>query len=185
MLSRHVWVVFLAALAVVAAFGAAVVAPREAEAATVETCTGGTIDLTTSEKRLLDLHNKARTSRGIKALCVHPALTEAARSHSQEMLDKDYSSHKSYNGEGLKARLERFGYTFADYSYTRYGENIAWNSGSSSSPDNCFKWWMDSKRHRTNILNKDFREIGIGARVETFKTYSNTTMCTVDFGTRL
>jgi len=185
MISRYVWMVCLAALAVVAAFGAAVVAPEEAEAATVKTCTGGTIDLTTSERRLLDLHNEARTSRGLKALCVHPALTKAARFHSQEMLDKDYSSHNSYDGESLKARLERFGYTFADYSYTRYGENIAWNSGSSSSPDNCFKWWMGSKGHRANILNKDLREIGIGVRVGTFKTYSNTTMCTVDFGTRL
>lgn len=184
---RYVSVVFLMAmLAVVAALGAAAVTSKEARAAsvTVKTCTGGTMDLTTAEKRMLDLYNKARTKRGLKALCVHPALMKAARSHSQEMLDKDYTSHSSYNGETLKERLERFGYTFSGYSYYRYGENIAWNYGSSSGPDNCFKWWMSSPDHRANILNKRFREVGIGVRFGTFKTYSNATMCTVDFGVR-
>ena len=43
---------------------------------------------------------------------------------------------------------------------------------------------MSSSGHRANILNKDFRDVGIGVRKGTFKTYSNTTMCTVDFGVR-
>jgi uncharacterized protein YkwD len=187
MILRYVSTITLAiTLAVIAALGAAASVPQEAEAAsvTVKTCTGGSFDLTTVEKRVLDLHNQARTKRGLKALCVHPALMKAARSHSQEMLDKDYTSHNSYNGETLKARLKRFGYTFSGYSYYRYGENIAWNYGSSSGPDNCFNWWMSSSGHRANILNKSFRDIGIGVRVGTFKSYSNTTMCTVDFGVR-
>jgi len=187
MISRYVSVVFLMAmLVIVGTVGVAVVAPKEAKAAsvTVKTCTGGSINLTTDEKRILDLHNQTRARYGIPPLCVHPALTKAARSHSQEMLDKDYTSHNSYNGETLKARLERFGYTFSGYSYYRYGENIYWGYGSSSGPDNCFNWWMSSSGHRANILNKDFRDVGIGVRKGTFKTYSNTTMCTVDFGVR-
>jgi uncharacterized protein YkwD len=187
MILRYVSVVCsVAMLVVIAAVGAVVVTPNEAKAAsvTVKTCTGGSIDLTTAEKRVLDLHNQTRARYGLSSLCVHPALTKAARSHSQEMLDKDYTSHNSYNGETLKARLERFGYTFSGYSYYRYGENIAWNYGSSSGPDNCFNWWMSSSGHKANILNKNFREVGIGVRVGTFRSYSNATMCTVDFGVR-
>ena len=187
---RCVSVVFLAAiLAVIVAVGVTAVEPNEAGAAltteyTVQTCTGGTIRLSGDEKRILDLHNNARTSRGKKALCVHPYLTEAARYHSQDMLDRDYMSHTSPDGETVKERLELFGYTFDGYSYYRYGENIAWGSGSYGDPDKIFRWWMKSKAHRRNILKDSFREIGIGVWTGPYKTYDDTKAYTVNFGTR-
>jgi uncharacterized protein YkwD len=186
MLKKYVSVVFLAAtLAVAVAVGVSGVEPQEVDASiyiTVQACTAGTIELNSDEKRILDLQNQARTSRGEKALCVHPALTEAARAHSQDMLDRDYSSHTSPDGETVKQRLERFGYTFNGYSYYAYGENIAWGSGTTyASADYLFKWWMRSKEHRRNILKDRFREVGIGVKTG---TYTNTKMGTVDFGVR-
>jgi uncharacterized protein YkwD len=62
------------------------------------TCTGETIELNGHEKRMLDLHNLTRFDYGLQPLCVHPALTEAARAHSQEMLDGDYFGHASLDG---------------------------------------------------------------------------------------
>jgi uncharacterized protein YkwD len=56
-------------------------------------------------------------------------------------------------------RLRKFG-----YRWSTYGENIA--------------------GHQANILNKNFREIGIGAYTGTYKSYSNWTMWTADFGDR-
>ena len=105
------------------------------------------------------------------------------------MLDKDYFSHNSYDGETFGERLKRFGYTPTGYSYFTVGENIAYGSGSYGSPDNIFDNWMNSPGHKANILNKKFRQIGIGARTGTFcpkpnKCYTGTTMYTVDFGTR-
>ena len=41
------------------------------------------------------------------------------------MLDKDYMEHNSFNGESIRHRLERFGYTFGGYTFYLYGENIA------------------------------------------------------------
>jgi len=38
------------------------------------------------------------------------------------MLDKDYTSHNSFNGETVKQRRKRFGYTSDGYSYYLYGE---------------------------------------------------------------
>jgi uncharacterized protein YkwD len=179
-----------AALAVVAAVGVSAVNAPSAEAAlfTVKTCTGGTIELNSSEKQTLVLHNQARADRGLPRLCVHPALTKAARAHSQEMLDKDYFSHDSYNGETFEERFKRFGYAPKGYSYYTIGENIAWGSGSYGAPDGIFKSWMNSSGHKANILNRDFRQIGIEARIGSFDykgtTYPGTTMYTVDFGTR-
>lgn len=116
---------------------------------------------------------------------MHPVLTKAARAPSQEMLDKDYVSHDSYNGDTFRERLADFGYTCTSYSYCWPGENIGKGCGSYGSPDSVFNWWMNSSGHRANILNEKFREVGIGVRTGTYKTCSNTTMYTVDFGIRL
>lgn len=190
-LLRYVSIISVAAaLAVAAAVGVSAVNATSAEAAlsTVKTCTGGTIELNSSEKRILNLHNKTRADQRLPLLCVHSKLTKAARVHSQEMLDKDYFSHDSYNGETSEERLKRFGYTPKGYSYYTIGENIAWGNGSYGSPDSTFKNWMNSSGHKANILNKNFRQIGIGARRGTFDykgtAYTGTTMYTVDFGTR-
>ncbi len=150
----------------------------------VETCTGETIKLNSDEKQMLDLHNQARANNGLPPLCVHPDLTEAARFHSQEMLDKGYFSHDSRNGESIKARLERFGYAFAGHPYWKYGENVSWGSGYLGAADRRFGDWIDSAEHRANILDKNFREVGIGARTGTFEAQDGTKMYTVDFGTR-
>ena len=133
-----------ASLARLAAFGVSVLEPHEAEATLVglPTCDGGTITLNAAEKRVLELHNKARKKRGLQTLCVHPILTQAARAHSKEMLGKDYTSHNSFNGETVMERRERFVYTSEGYTYYLYGENIAWGCGSYGSPESIFKWWM-------------------------------------------
>jgi len=185
MVKRYVSVVFLAVtLALTAAAGVPGVEPREAEAAaTVLTCSGGTITLSDAEKRSLDLHNQTRTSNGLPKFCVHPALQDAARAHSSEMIDKDYFSHSSYNGEIFSDRLKRYGYTpFGCYGTV--GENIAYNSQTgTSSADKVHDQWMNSSAHRANILNKNFSQIGVGAVYGDFKGY-NVTVWTVDFGTR-
>jgi uncharacterized protein YkwD len=184
---KRAWVMLLAAmLAAISAIVALVLVPQDAEAAlgTVSTCNGGTIQLNANEKYMLERHNEARKKHGLKRLCVHPTLTSAARAHSQDMLNKDYASHNSRNGDSVKRRLERFGYTFGGYSYYAIGENIAWGCGSHGAPDRIFKWWMHSPDHRHNILKKKFREVGIGVRTGTFKTCGQATMYTVDFATR-
>ena len=65
------------AFAVIAALSALALVSQGARATLVsaKTCDGGSIALDAGEKRMLELHNKARTRRGLKPLCVHPALT--------------------------------------------------------------------------------------------------------------
>ena len=130
--------------------------------------------------RTYELHSQARASNGLATLCVSEILTQAAQYHSQEMIDQGYFSHNSYNGESYSARLERFGYN----SYTKVAENIAWGSGSLASPEYIFRSWLESSDHRANILDPDYREIGIGTATGEYEGYSDSTVYTVDFGVR-
>ena len=184
-MKRIVVSLLVAGLLAIIVIGASLLEPREAEAAptTVATCDGGTIQLNDNEKRMLELHNTARKKRGLRKLCVHPILTEAARAHTQEMLDKDYSSDLSYNGETTRERLERFGYPPEGYSSYYYGENIAWGCESYGAPERIFRWWMHTSEHRKNILNKRLREVGLGVMTGTYKSCDQATMYTVDFAT--
>ncbi len=163
-------------LAGTAVFLALAVDPERARAATttVRTCGGGTIKLKAKEKRTLRLHNHKRTSRDLRPLCVHPKLTKAARAHSASMIKKDYFGHGS-----VGRRLKRHGYHWRVYS-----ENIAGGSGSNRSPSNIFKRWMGSSGHRTNILDRRVREVGIGTATGKYKGTKRYTMYTVDFGRR-
>ena len=144
------------------------------------TCEGGSLSLNDYEMRTYELHNQTRASNNLTTLCVSEILTQAARSHSQEMLDQGYFSHNSYNGESSSARLERFDYN----SYKKVGENIAWGSGGLASPENIFQGWMESSGHRKNILDPDYREVGIGTATGECEGYSDCTMYTADFGVR-
>ena len=175
---KYMTVIFAAlALALVAAVGVSAAKPEEAGAAStvaVRTCTGGSTALKPAEKRSLDLHNNARKSRGLRTLCVHPALQRAARAHSADMIRRGYYAHGS-----VGPRLKRYG-----YGWRAYGENIAWGSGSLGSADSIFKGWMNSPGHRSNILNGRFREVGIGAATGTYGGRSGVTMWTAAFGAR-
>src|SRR5829696_3918496 len=102
-------------LASATAFLTAAVKPEMVGAATtsVITCNGGSITLGVEEERTFVLHNETRADYGLEPLCINPVLTRAARSHSKEVVEKDYFSHYSYDGEGVGARLRRFGYVWS------------------------------------------------------------------------
>lgn len=193
MIPKHATIVLMAVvLAAAAALGLSAIGPQTAEAAdtvTVTGCTGTDVTLDANEKAMLDLHNKQRATKGFKALCVHPALQRAAEAHSRDMIDKDYFAHDSQDGTTFAQRIKREG-----YNYRAAGENIAWGSGPAGGPEEIFNVdnpriggsdnWMDSAGHKANIMNKGYREVGIGAVNGTYKNYSNTTMWTADFGRR-
>lgn len=179
---RYATVILMAAMLVALALVASTIQIGKADAAdtvTVTGCTGTSVVLDVNEKQMLDFHNQKRVSTGLSKLCVHPALQKAAESHSQEMIDKDYFSHNSANGESFSARVKSFG-----YNYRAVGENIAWGAGPGGTADSRFTSWMNSTGHKASILNTSYREVGIGAVTGTYKTYTNATMWTVDFGAR-
>jgi uncharacterized protein YkwD len=168
-------------LASATALLSAAVKPAMSGAATtsVKTCSGESITLGVEEERTLVLHNETRADHGLEPLCIDPILTRAARSHSREMVEKDYFSHYSYDGEGVGARLRRFGY---DWSVC--GENIAGGYGTPGEPDPIFELWVNSTHHRATILDGKFRQVGVGTYTGSYKGMEGYTMYTVDFGSR-
>jgi uncharacterized protein YkwD len=150
----------------------------------VRTCEGDTFALSVAEKRMLDLHNRARTQRGLGALCLSPDLTPIARARSQDMLDRDYFSHYTPQGTTVMDELERLGY-FGPEAFHLVGEIIArgGNGTDTDTPEYMFDGLMHSPGHRENILNEGYTEVGIGTRSGTYQHYDDTTtVYTVVFG---
>ncbi|MGI8911147.1 MAG: CAP domain-containing protein [Rubrobacteraceae bacterium] len=199
MISKYAFTVFAAAVvATMAAVGSSAIADEkpaalgglaQKDALTVETCGGKSIELKAEEKKSLDLHNAKRKAKDLKPFCVNTLLTEAARDHARDMIDRDYFAHDSPEGETPSDRLERADYITREFSYWTVGENIAWGSGELGAPDNIFEAWMDSDGHRHNILDEDFRQIGIGMSQGDFETrdgnvYAGSRMYAAEFGAR-
>lgn len=142
-------------------------------------------DRQANEKTMLRLINKARTSRGLTAVRSYDALRKAARAHSTDMLRRDYFAHSSLSGLTAGARARRAGYTLSGWSQWSVGEVIAWGAGPLGSPEAIFKAWMKSRSHRTIILGRRWRDVGVGCSRGTFKGTGGVCMWTVDFGRRV
>lgn len=88
-------------------------------------------------------------------------LEKAASLHSADMYRRNYFSHASLEGKKGGARLDAAG-----YAWKTYGENIAMGYRSESE---VVEGWLQSPRHCKNIMNKDFKEMGV-ARVGNYWT---------------
>jgi uncharacterized protein YkwD len=186
-MKRALIIVISVLIAGIAAMSASAVDPQPAQApggGYVEKCGGGEIFLSEKEKKTFVLHNEIRTDHNLPTFCVHPRLQEAARAHSKDMIRRDYFSHNTKGRGSFEKRLVRFGYDAKGYDYYRVGENIALGSGSDGEPESRMRAWMRSDGHRRNILNEEFREIGVGTHTGEYKGFQGVTMYTVDFGVR-
>ena len=77
-----------------------------------------------------------------------------------------FFSHTSPGGATFVDRIRGTGYLAGARSWA-IGENIAYGSGSRSSPRSIGRAWMNSPGHRANILSSNYREIGIGLAIGT------------------
>lgn len=107
-----------------------------------------------SENIMLDLVNKERTSRNLKALVFDERLRAIARAHSEDMFKRGYFSHYSPEGLTVADRASNAGLDFLVI-----GENLAY----APSVELAHKGLMNSEGHRANILSEDYGKVGIGA----------------------
>jgi len=141
-------------------------------------------DRATGQKVVLRLINDARADRGLHALRSCAALSGAARAHSVDMIRHDYFAHSSLSGAGVGRRARRAGYGVSGCSQWSVGEVIAWGSGVRGGPRAVFKAWMHSAPHRSIILGRRWRDIGVGCARGTFQGIRGVVMYTVDVGRR-
>ena len=121
----------------------------------------GNASETTLAKSAVCLINKQRARRGLRKLRLNARLSSAARRHTLDMVKRNYFSHTSKSGSDVVDRLTSTGYMRGARAWT-VGENLAWGSGTRSTPREIVAAWMQSAGHRANILQRRFREIGIG-----------------------
>lgn len=103
-------------------------------------------------EELLDFTNEERSKSGADPLKLNSALSKAASMKALDMLEKDYWSHNSPDGNTPWYFIRAAGY---DYVYA--GENLA--RGFSSASD-VVSAWMASPSHRENMLSKNFQDVG-------------------------
>lgn len=109
--------------------------------------------------------NQERSVGAAPTLTRNATLDYAAQLKAEHMAANEYFSH--YSPDGVSPW---YWFGQADYGFVHAGENLAIHFNDSSE---VVEAWMDSPTHRANILNDDFREIGIGVAegsYEGFKT---------------
>jgi uncharacterized protein YkwD len=80
------------------------------------------------------------------------------------MVEGGYFSHVSKSGRTATTRIRSAGYGSGDTGW-QVGENIAWGSGTFSTPTAVVQSWMNSPGHRANILRRAYREAGLAIAV--------------------
>jgi uncharacterized protein YkwD len=105
--------------------------------------------------------NAQRRAYGLAPLRWNRRLARAARRMAWDMGARNYFGHVNSAGQDLRARIAATGYASRVSSWA-IGENIAWGSGSLSTPDEIIAAWLASPDHRQNMLSPSFREVGIG-----------------------
>jgi uncharacterized protein YkwD len=137
------------------------------------------LDLKAYEKALFDLVNKERAKAKLSPLTINDKLTRAARRHTDNMAGQEKMSHV-LDGKGPADRAKEAG-----YDYRKVSENLA--RAASEDPDTpvpsaeeIHKSWMASKKHRANILEAKFREVGLSVGRSKKGTY----FYTMVFGVR-
>ncbi|MGW2048463.1 sigma-70 family RNA polymerase sigma factor [Streptomyces sp. NPDC001858] len=106
------------------------------------------------ESQVIALVNQERATAGCGALTADSLLRKAAQGHSDDMAARDFFDHTDPDGADPGQRI-----TAAGYRWSTYGENIAKGQQTAES---VMTSWMNSEGHRANILNCDFKNIGVG-----------------------
>jgi len=126
--------------------------------------------------------NTERARHRLRPLRLNRKLSRAARRLSRAMALRKFFSHTSLGGASFVDRIRSTGYLSGARSWS-VGENIAYGSGSRSTPRSIGSAWMNSPPHRANILSSSYRSIGIGVAAGTPVGRRGGTY-TTDFGRR-
>lgn len=109
---------------------------------------------TAAEAEVLKLVNQERAQKGCEPVRADTKLADFAGDYSLDMDARDFFSHTTPDGKSPWDRAKAAGIGNLG------GENIARGQANAQS---VMDSWMDSPGHRANILNCDYRTMGVGA----------------------
>lgn len=108
---------------------------------------------TAGEEQMLALVNADRAKAGLEPLAMDEKIREAARAHSIDMAKNGYFSHYDLTNKTPADRLNDF-----QVKFTFVGENIAL----APTVELAEIGFMNSEKHRDNILTPEFTRVGLG-----------------------
>jgi uncharacterized protein YkwD len=111
--------------------------------------------------------NASRVANGVPALTSNATLQRMAQSYADEMAAGQFLSHTDPQGATFEMRIVRSGYR---------GSSTAENLGVTTEPGgtDIVGLWMNSPGHRANMLNPEFRAVGIGVATGMYEGLSAT-----------
>lgn len=133
---------------------------------------GGAAAIVTAS--LVSLLNTDRADNDLNTLTVNPVLVAVAQAKANDMAKLGYFAHNSPEGKTPWYWFKQEG-----YSYSAAGENLAIDFSDSADVE---KAWMNSPTHRSNLLNKNFTEVGIATAVGNYNGHKTTFVVQI-FGT--
>lgn len=116
--------------------------------------------------RLISLINQERQARSLSALSLNTSLNSVANLKVNDMLAKNYFDHTSPSGVSPWYWFKQIG-----YNYALAGENLAMGF---TETDAVFQAWMNSPSHRDNILNPNFKEMGLAVKSGQIQEHEDT-----------
>jgi hypothetical protein len=104
---------------------------------------------------LLARINNLRAQVGVGAYSLNAALSSAAQSQAQWMVETGQISHTRPDGSGPRTRALNAGYPSSDVSENIYG-------GTNATVDSAWSFWVNSPIHYAGMTNGRYNEVGIG-----------------------
>lgn len=120
-----------------------------------------------TEIQVFELINEKRKENGLPAIEWSEDMAKIARLHSENMAKFNFFSHTGLDGFMVNDRADALGIS----NWKAIGENIAYNRGYQNPAEFACERWMMSSTHRENILNRRWKQSGIGVAVTSDGTY--------------
>lgn len=109
--------------------------------------------VTFSADQIISLTNVKRSENGLGQVTANQLLANAAAAKAANMFSENYWAHNSPSGKTPWTFIQAAG-----YKYVYAGENLARDFTDAQSVVNA---WMNSPSHKSNLLDKNFKEIGV------------------------
>ena len=104
--------------------------------------------------------NRIRAQEGLPELVEMPELSAVARSHSEDMLRRNFVAHVNPDGNDVGERVTRAGIRFV-----KVGENVHMSRGAKDPVAYAVQQWMSSEGHRKTILDLSYSRTGAGVAI--------------------
>jgi uncharacterized protein YkwD len=109
------------------------------------------------ERDMINLINQSRIADGCNTpMTRSPALTTAARRHSQDMATHNFLGHTGSDGSSRASRAQEAGYI------GRVGTRVRENYAAFTNSADVIRNWMQDPATRNQMLDCEYNDIGIG-----------------------